>query len=53
MILLISRNFLKRDLKRFSPNTWDKFIILDVSRLVKKGKLLKNLKINGLLKFQV
>ena len=27
MILLISRNFLKRDLKRFSPNTWDKFII--------------------------
>ena len=39
MILLISLNILKRDLKRFAPNTWDKFIILDISRLVKKGKI--------------
>ena len=53
MILLISLNILKRDLKRFAPNTWDKFIILDISRLVKKGKILENLKINELLKFQV
>ena len=41
MILLTSRTFQKRDFKRFGANIWSKFVILDISKLIRNRKNVK------------